>query len=185
MDKELFKPIEEKMNKTINVLKDNLAGVRAGRANPAVLDKITIDYYGTPTPINQVASVSVPEARVILIQPWEAKLLKDIEKEIQKSDIGINPNNDGKTIRLVFPALTEERRKDLSKTVKKEGEDSKVAIRAIRRDSIEAMKAKKKNSEITEDDLKDAEKDIQTLTDKFIADIDRIVVLKEKEIMEV
>ena len=185
MDKELFKPIEDKMNKTINVLKDNLAGIRAGRANPAILDKITIDYYGTPTPINQVASVSVPEARVILIQPWESKLLKDIEKEIQKSDIGINPNNDGKTIRLVFPALTEERRKDLTKSVKKEGEDSKVAVRSIRRDSIETMKTKKKNSEITEDDLKDAEKDIQTLTDKFIADIDRIVALKEKEIMEV
>ncbi|QNU65746.1 ribosome recycling factor [Ruminiclostridium herbifermentans] len=185
MDKELFKPIEEKMNKTINVLKDNLAGIRAGRANPAILDKITVDYYGTPTPINQVASVSVPEARVILIQPWEAKLLKDIEKEIQKSDIGINPNNDGKTIRLVFPPLTEERRKELTKLVKKEGEDSKVAIRSIRRDAIETMKAKKKNSEITEDDLKDAEKDIQTLTDKYIADIDRIVALKEKEIMEV
>jgi ribosome recycling factor len=185
MDKELFKPIEEKMNKTINVLKDNLAGIRAGRANPAILDKITVDYYGTPTPINQVASVSVPEARVILIQPWEAKLLKDIEKEIQKSDIGINPNNDGKTIRLVFPPLTEERRKELTKSVKKEGEDSKVAIRSIRRDAIESMKAKKKNGEITEDDLKDAEKDIQTLTDKYIADIDRIVALKEKEIMEV
>ncbi len=185
MDKELFKPIEEKMNKTINVLKDNLAGIRAGRANPAVLDKITIDYYGTPTQINQVASVSVPEARVILIQPWESKLLKDIEKEIQKSDIGINPNNDGKMIRLVFPALTEERRKELTKSVKKEGEDSKVAVRSIRRDSIETMKAKKKNNEITEDDLKDAEKDIQTLTDKFIADIDRVVALKEKEIMEV
>jgi ribosome recycling factor len=185
MDKELFKPIEEKMNKTINVLKDNLAGIRAGRANPAVLDKITIDYYGSPTQINQVASVSVPEARVILIQPWESKLLKDIEKEIQKSDIGINPNNDGKTIRLVFPALTEERRKELTKSVKKEGEESKVAVRSIRRDSIETMKAKKKNSDITEDDLKDAEKDIQILTDKYIADIDRIVVLKEKEIMEV
>lgn len=185
MDKELFKPIEEKMNKTINVLKDNLAGIRAGRANPAILDKITIDYYGTPTPINQVASVSVPEARVILIQPWESKLLKDIEKEIQKSDIGINPNNDGKTIRLVFPALTEERRKELTKSVKKEGEDSKVAVRSIRRDSIETMKTKKKNNEITEDDLKDAEKDIQALTDKYIADIDRIVAIKEKEIMEV
>ena len=185
MDKELFKPIEEKMIKTINVLKDNLAGIRAGRANPAILDKITIDYYGTPTPINQVASVSVPEARVILIQPWESKLLKDIEKEIQKSDIGINPNNDGKTIRLVFPALTEERRKELTKSVKKEGEDSKIAVRSIRRDSIESMKTKKKNSEITEDDLKDAEKDIQTLTDKYIADIDRIVAIKEKEIMEV
>jgi len=185
MDKELYKPIEEKMHKTINVLKENLAGIRAGRANPSILDKITVEYYGTPTPINQVASVSVPEARVILIQPWEAKLLKDIEKEIQKSDIGINPNNDGKVIRLVFPALTEERRKELTKTAKKEGEDSKVAIRAIRRDSIESMKTKKKNNEITEDDLKDAEKDIQTLTDKFIADIDRIIEAKDKEIMEV
>ncbi len=185
MDKELYKPIEEKMKKTIHVLKDNLAGIRAGRANPAILDKITIEYYGAPTPIQQVATVSVPEARVILIQPWESKLLKDIEKEIQKSDIGINPNNDGKVIRLVFPALTEERRKDLTKTVKKEGEDAKVAIRSIRRDAIEHMKAKKKNSEITEDDLKDAEKDIQNLTDKFIVEIDHIVEAKDKEIMEV
>ncbi len=185
MDKELYKPIEEKMKKTIHVLKDNLAGIRAGRANPAILDKIHIEYYGVPTPIQQVATVSVPEARVIMIQPWEAKLLKDIEKEIQKSDIGINPNNDGKAIRLVFPALTEERRKDLTKQVKKEGEESKVAIRAIRRDSIESMKAKKKSSEITEDDLKDAEKDIQNLTDKFISEIDHIVEMKEKEIMEV
>jgi ribosome recycling factor len=185
MDKELYKPIEEKMKKTINVLKDNLANIRAGRANPQILDRLTIDYYGAPTPINQVATVSVPEARVILIQPWEAKLLKDIEKEIQKSDIGINPNNDGKVIRLVFPALTEERRKELTKTSKKEGEDAKVAIRAIRRDSIESMKTKKKNSEITEDDLKDAEKDIQNLTDKYIADIDHIIEAKDKEIMEV
>jgi len=185
MDKELYRPIEEKMNKTIHVLMNNLSGIRAGRANPSILDKITIEYYGTPTPINQVATVSVPEARVILIQPWEAKLLKDIEKEIQKSDLGVNPNNDGKVIRLVFPALTEERRRDLTKTVKKEGEESKVAIRSIRRDSIESMKAKKKISEITEDDLKDAEKDIQALTDKFIADIDHIIEAKDKEIMEV
>jgi len=185
MDKEIYRPIEEKMNKTIHVLRDNLSGIRAGRANQSILDKINIDYYGSPTPIAQVATVSVPEARVILIQPWEAKLVKDIEKEIQKSDIGINPNNDGKVIRLVFPALTEERRRDLTKVVKKEGEESKVAIRAIRRDSIEAMKAKKKNSEITEDDLKDAEKDIQTLTDKFITYIDQIIDAKDKEIMEV
>lgn len=185
MDKELYKPIEEKMKKTINVLKDNLAGIRAGRANPSILDKLTIDYYGAPTPIQQIATVSIPEARVILIQPWEAKLLKDIEKEIQKSDIGINPNNDGKVIRLVFPALTEERRKELTKQVKKEGEESKVAIRSIRRDSIESMKAKKKSGDITEDDLKDAEKDIQNLTDKFIADIDKIIEAKDKEIMEV
>ncbi|WP_024833903.1 ribosome recycling factor [Ruminiclostridium josui] len=185
MDKELYKPIEEKMKKTINVLRDNLAGIRAGRANPAILDKLTIDYYGAPTPIQQVATVSVPEARVITIQPWEAKLLKDIEKEIQKSDIGINPNNDGKVIRLVFPALTEERRKELTKQAKKEGEESKVAIRSIRRDSIETMKAKKKSGEITEDDLKDAEKDIQNLTDKYIAEIDKIIEAKDKEIMEV
>lgn len=185
MDKELYKPIEEKMKKTIHVLKDSLAGIRAGRANPAILDKLSVDYYGAPTPIQQIATIAVPEARVITIQPWEAKMLKEIEKEIQKSDIGINPNNDGKVIRLVFPALTEERRKDLCKQVKKEGEESKVAIRAIRRDSIEAMKAKKKNSEITEDDLKDAEKDIQNLTDKYITDIDHIVEAKEKEIMEV
>lgn len=185
MDKELYKPIEEKMKKTIHVLKENLAGIRAGRANPAILDKLSIEYYGTPTPISQVAGISVPEARVIVIQPWESKLLKDIEKEILKSDIGINPNNDGKVIRLVFPALTEERRKDLTKTVKKEGEESKVAIRAIRRDSIEAMKAKKKAGEITEDDLKDAEKDIQVLTDKYIVEIDKVVEVKDKEIMEV
>ncbi len=185
MNKELYKPIEEKMNKTIHVLKNNLAGIRAGRANPAILDKLSIEYYGAPTPITQIASVSIPEARVILIQPWEAKLLKDIEREILKSDIGINPNNDGKVIRLVFPPLTEERRKDLTKTVKKDGEESKVAIRAIRRDAIESMKAKKKASEITEDDLKNAEKDIQNITDKFIAEIDKIVEAKEKEIMEV
>ena len=185
MNKELYKPIEEKMNKTIHVLKDNLAGIRAGRANPAILDKLSIEYYGAPTPVTQIASVSIPEARVILIQPWEAKLLKDIEREILKSDIGINPNNDGKVIRLVFPPLTEERRKDLTKTVKKDGEESKVAIRSIRRDAIESMKAKKKASEITEDDLKNAEKDIQNITDKFIAEIDKIVETKEKEIMEV
>ncbi len=185
MNKELYKPIEEKMNKTIHVLKDNLAGIRAGRANPAILDKLSIEYYGAPTPITQIASVSIPEARVILIQPWEAKLLRDIEREILKSDIGINPNNDGKVIRLVFPPLTEERRKDLTKTVKKDGEESKVAIRSIRRDAIESMKAKKKASEITEDDLKNAEKDIQNITDKFIAEIDKIVEAKEKEIMEV
>ena len=185
MNKELYKPIEEKMNKTIHVLKDNLAGIRAGRANPAILDKLSIQYYGAPTPITQIASVSIPEARVILIQPWEAKLLKDIEKEILKSDIGINPNNDGKVIRLVFPPLTEERRKDLTKTIKKDGEESKVAIRSIRRDAIESMKAKKKASEITEDDLKNAEKDIQNITDKFIAEIDKVVETKEKEIMEV
>lgn len=185
MDKDSYKIIEEKMKKTSNVLKEELAGLRAGRANPAILDKISVDYYGVPTPINQLGNISVPEGRVISIQPWDAKVLKEIEKAIQKSDIGINPNNDGKTIRLVFPVLTEERRKELTKVVKKYGEDSKVAIRAIRREAIEGFKTQKKNSEITEDDLKTAEKDVQQLTDKYIAEVDKIVEAKEKEIMEV
>lgn len=185
MSKEEYKNIEEKMKKTINVLKDELNGVRAGRANASILDRIMVEYYGTPTPINQLGSISVPEPRVIVIQPWDAKILKDIEKEIQKSDIGINPNNDGKVIRLVFPPLTEERRKELTKVVKKYGEDSKVAIRSIRRDGIERMKALKKDGDITEDDLKNAEKDIQNLTDKYVAEIDKIVVSKEEEILEV
>ena len=185
MSKEEYKNIEEKMKKTIQVLKDELTGVRAGRANPAILDKLSVDYYGTPTPINQIASVTVPEARVIMIQPWEAKMIKEIEKEIQKSDIGINPNNDVKVIRLIFPMLTEERRKELTKVVKKYGEDSKVAIRAIRRDGIEHMKTLKKDGELTEDDLKTAEKDIQNMTDKFIAEIDKIVEQKDAEILEV
>ncbi|NLD49774.1 MAG: ribosome recycling factor [Clostridiaceae bacterium] len=185
MSKEEFKNIEEKMKKTINVLKNELNGVRAGRANPSILDKISIDYYGTPTPINQLGNISVPEPRIIMIQPWESKILKDIEKEIQKSDIGINPSNDGKVIRLVFPQLTEERRKELTKVVKKYGEESKVAIRAIRRDGIEHMKTLKKNGDITEDDLKDAEKEIQNLTDKYIADVDKIIEAKDAEILEV
>lgn len=185
MSREEYKSIEDKMKKTIKVLKDELSGVRAGRANPAILDKLTVDYYGTPTPINQIASISVPEARVIMIQPWEAKMIKDVEKEIQKSDIGINPNNDGKVIRLIFPMLTEERRKELTKLVKKYGEDAKVAIRSIRRDGIEQMKALKKDGELTEDDLKTAEKDIQNMTDKYIAEIDKIVEQKDAEILEV
>ncbi len=185
MTKEIFKPTEEKMKKTMNVLKEDLAGLRAGRANPAVLDKVNIDYYGVATPIAQLGNISVPEARVIIIQPWDAKLLKEIEKAIQKSDIGINPNNDGKVIRLVFPPLTEERRKELTKVVKKHGEEAKVAVRSIRRDAIEHFKAQKKNGEITEDDLKDIEKDMQNLTDKYIAEIDKAVETKEKEILEV
>ena len=180
-----YQDVEDKMNKALGALKEELAGLRAGRANPAILDRISVDYYGVPTPINQLGSISVPEARVIIIQPWDAKILKDIEKAIQKSDIGINPNNDGKVIRLMFPILTEERRKELSKNVKKHGEDSKIAIRSIRRDAIERYKAQKKNSEITEDDLKDAENDIQKLTDKCIMEIDNIVDLKNREIMEV
>lgn len=180
-----YKPIEEKMKKTLFVLKEELTGVRAGRANPAILDKITVDYYGSPTPINQLGNITVPEARIIVIQPWEAKILKDIEKAIQKSDIGINPNNDGKVIRLIFPTLTEERRKELTKTVKKYGEEAKVAIRSIRRDAVDHFKVQKKNGELTEDDLKDAEKDVQNLTDKYIEEVDKVVEIKDKEIMEI
>lgn len=185
MVKEEYKPVEEKMNKTIHALKEELAGLRAGRANPAILDKVMVDYYGIPTPINQLSNISVPEARIIVIQPWDMKTLKDVEKAIQKSDIGINPGNDGRVIRLVFPVLTEERRKELVKMVKKHGEENKVAIRAIRRDAIESYKLLKKNGDITEDDLKDAEKDLQQLTDKFIEEIDKIIEIKDKEIMEV
>lgn len=185
MAKDEYKAIEEKMKKTIAVLKDEFVGVRAGRANSAILDRINVDYYGAPTPITQLGNVSVPEARMIMIQPWDAKTLKDIERAIQKSDIGINPNNDGKVIRLIFPSLTEERRRELTKVVKKLGEEAKVAIRAIRRDSIEHMKAQKKTGELTEDDLKDAEKEVQHLTDKYILEIDKLVELKDKEIMEV
>jgi len=185
MDDVIFKETEDKMIKAIRVLKENLSGLRAGRANPAILDKITVDYYGVPTPINQLASISVPEARVIVIQPWEQSILKDVERAIQMSDIGINPNNDGKVIRLTFPVLTEERRRELTKSVKKMGEDAKVAIRSIRRDAIDRYKVQKKNGEITEDDLKVAETDIQKITDKYIAEVDKAVELKEKEIMEV
>ncbi|GAE87491.1 ribosome recycling factor [Acetivibrio straminisolvens] len=167
------------------MLKDELNTVRAGRANAAILDRIMVEYYGVPTPINQLGTISIPEPRVIMIQPWDVQILKEIEKEIQKSDIGINPNNDGKVIRLVFPPLTEERRKELTKLARKYGEDSKVAIRSIRRDGLEKMKSMKKNGEITEDDLKNAEKEIQNLTDKYIAEIDKVVESKEKEILEV
>ncbi|HHV95386.1 MAG TPA: ribosome recycling factor [Clostridiaceae bacterium] len=185
MASEDLKVTEEKMKKSVSLLKQELSRLRAGRANPAILDKIKVDYYGVPTPINQIASINVPEARVIVIQPWDSKNLKDIEKAIQKSDIGINPSNDGRVIRLVFPVLTEERRKELTKTVKKIGEDTKVAIRAIRRDAIEEYRIQKKNGEITEDDLKMAEKDIQALTDKYIEEVDKIVEAKEKEILEI
>lgn len=180
-----YKSITQKMEKTIEVLKEELMSVRAGRANPGILDKLTVDYYEVPTPINQLANISVPEARVIVIQPWEARILPDIEKVIQKSDIGINPSNDGKVIRLLFPSLTEERRKELTKAIRKSGEESKVAIRAIRRDAIEDYKAKKKASEITEDDLKVIEKDVQNITDKYVGQIDKSVEAKESEILEV
>ena len=177
--------LEERMNKSINVLHDNLAEIRAGRANPAILNKIKVEYYGVETPINQVAGISVPEARMILIQPWDASLLKEIEKEIQKSDIGINPNNDGKVIRLVFPELNEERRKEIVKDIKKMGEDAKVAIRSIRRDGIDEAKEMLKESLVSEDEEKRAEDDIQKLTDKKIAEIDEMVEAKEKEIMSI
>lgn len=180
-----MKTAESKMSKTISVLHEDLAAIRAGRANPAILDKITVDYYGVPTPLQQVGTVSVPEARTIIIQPWDASILGDIEKAILKSDVGITPNNDGKLIRLNFPPLTEDRRKELVKSVSKRGEDAKVAIRAIRRDSIDRFKAQKKDNEITEDDLKDLEEKIQKLTDKFVKEVDNIIADKEKEILEV
>ena len=180
-----YKNIEERMNKTISVYEEKLSEVRAGRANPAILNKVKIDYYGTPTPINQVAGVSVPEARLIVIQPWDVSVLKDIEKAILASDIGINPNNDGKVIRLAFPELTEERRKELVKDIKKMAEEAKVAVRAVRRDGIDEAKTKQKNSEITEDELKNAENDIQKFTDKKIEEVDKILENKEKEIMSV
>lgn len=185
MNKEELKPFEDKMKKTLSVLKEEFVGIRAGRANPSILDRVLVDYYGVPTPITQLGNISVSEGRIILIQPWDMSIIKDIEKAIQKSDIGINPNNDGKTIRLIFPPLTEERRKELTKIVKKYGEEAKVAIRSIRRDAIEHFKNQKKNSLITEDDLKDAEKDVQNLTDKYIQEIDKAVDNKEKEILEV
>ena len=176
---------EEKMTKTISVLREELAAIRAGRANPAVLDKLEVDYYGVPTRVNQLAAVSVSEARTLVIQPYDKSTLKAIEKAIQASDIGINPNNDGSVLRLLFPPLTEERRKELAKNISKMGEESKVAVRSIRRDANEKLKAMKKSSEITEDDLKSLENDCQKMTDKFIAEIDKITAEKEKEIMSV
>ena len=183
--KEQLKIYEEKMDKTIDSLMNDYASIRAGRANPHVLDKIKVDYYGTPTPIQQVGNISVPEARMILIQPWEKSLLKAIEKAIQTSDLGINPNNDGSCIRLIFPELTEERRKALAKDVKKKGDEAKVAIRNIRRDANEAFKKMNKNNELTEDDQKDLESQAQKMTDKYISDIDKAVEEKTKEIMTV
>lgn len=177
--------IEEKMNKTISVLQENLAEVRAGRANPAILNKIMINYYGVPTPINQVAGISVPEARLIVIQPWDASILKEIEKEILKAEIGINPNNDGKVIRLAFPELTEERRKELVKEIKKMGEEAKVSVRSVRREGMDMAKAEQKEGTITEDDLKGLEDKIQKLTDSKVAEIDNVIGNKEKEIMNV
>ena len=180
-----FDKLEERMNKTLSVLEENFSEIRAGRANPAILNKITVEYYGVPTPINQVAGISVQEARLIVIQPWDVSVLQEIERAILASDIGLNPNNDGKVIRLSFPELTEERRKELVKDVKKIAEESKVAIRAIRRDGIDEAKAMEKESLMTEDELKKAEDQIQKLTDKKIAEIDVITEKKEKEIMSI
>ena len=180
-----LKVYEGKMEKTLDVLLDEFGSIRAGRANPHVLDRIKVDYYGTPTPIQQVGNINVPEARMIVIQPWEKSLLKSIEKAILTSDLGINPTNDGSVIRLVFPELTEERRKDLAKDVKKKGEAAKVAVRNIRRDANESLKKMEKNGDISEDDLKDGNDKIQKLTDKMIDKIDKAVETKTKEIMPV
>ena len=180
-----YPEMESKMEKRIDGYAGELKTIRAGRANASVLDKVAIDYYGTMTPINQVGAISSPEPRMLVIQPWDASVLKEIEKAINISDIGIAPQNDGKVIRLSFPPLTEERRKELVKTVKKYSEEAKVQIRNIRRDAMEAFKAQKKNGEITEDDLKGIEKDIQNLTDKYIKEIESIDAAKEKEIIEV
>lgn len=180
-----YSKIKERMEKTINAFTEKLGEVRAGRANPAILNKIKIEYYGVPTPINQVAAVSVPEARLIVIQPWDASCLKDIERAILASDIGINPNNDGKVIRLNFPELTGERRKELVKEIRKIAEEAKVSIRGARRDGLDEFKTMQKNSEITEDELKTAENDIQKLTDTKIEEIDKILANKELDIMNV
>jgi len=183
--KEILDQAKVKMDKTIVVLQNNMQAIRAGRANPKLLDRITVDYYGTPTPLNQIGNVTVPEARMMVIKPWEKNMLKAIERAIQTSDLGLNPNNDGEVIRLIFPELNAERRKDLTKQVKKGAEDAKVAVRSIRRDAIEQVKKLKKDSLITEDDQHKAEEDAQKLTDKAIKEIDNVVAAKEKEIMEV
>ena len=185
MSNERTKPYEAKMEKTLKNLETELQAVRAGRANPHVLDKVTVEYYGSPTPINGVASITVPEARMIQIQPWDKKLIKSIVKAIQKSDIGINPTDDGSVIRLVFPELTEERRKQLVKDVKKLGEQSKVACRNIRRDGNDAFKKLKKKSEVSEDEIADAEEALQKVTDKFIKKVDEAVEKKTKELMTI
>ena len=185
MNKSDYVQYTDKMDKTIEVMQANFAAVRAGRANAAVLDQIRVDYYGTPTPINQIASIASPDPRTLTIQPWDGSTMKLIEKAIQQSDLGINPQNDGRIIRLLFPQLTEERRKELIKQIRKYGEESKTAIRNIRRDAMEDFKAQKKKSEITEDDQKNAEKDIQKLTDDYIKQIEQLVEKKEKELSEI
>ena len=183
--KTVINTAKEKMEKTCNVYQKEMIALRAGRANPQLLDRITVDYYGTPTPLNQVGNISSPEARMLVIQPWESSLIKEIEKAIQKSDLGLNPSNDGKIIRLIFPELNEERRKELTKKARKDAEEAKVAGRSIRRDAMEQIKKLQKNSEITEDEQRKGEEDMQKITDKAIKEIDAISAAKEKEIMEV
>ncbi|NEZ46077.1 ribosome recycling factor [Clostridium niameyense] len=183
--KSIISKAEEKMSKTISVLRQELSSMKAGRANPAILDKIEAEYYGTLTPLNQLANISVPEARVLLIQPWDKNSLSAIEKAILKSDLGLNPSSDGSVIRLVIPELTEETRKNLVKSVKKTGEDSKVAIRSIRRECNDDLKKLKKEQEISEDEIKKSEENIQNKTDKFIKEIDNIILAKEKEILSI
>ena len=180
-----FKEFSRRMDKTMEHLAEEFDSVRAGRANPKVLDRISVEYYGSETPLNGVATISSPDARTLVIQPWDSKLLKDIQKAIQTSDLGINPQNDGRVIRLVFPQLTEERRKDLTKQVRKYAEEAKVAMRNIRRDGMDYVKKLKKNSEITEDDQKKAEKDLQDLLDKYIKNVDNATAAKEKELMAI
>ena len=176
---------DEKMSKSVDALMSEYASIRAGRANPHILDKLKVDYYGTPTPFQQVANISVPEARMIQIQPWESSLIKEIEKAILNSDLGLTPNNDGKVVRLVFPELTEDRRKELVKDVKKKGENAKVAVRNIRRDANDALKKMAKDSEISEDEVKQLESDVQKITDKYVAEIDKAIDDKSNEIMTV
>ena len=180
-----IKEFEDKMGKTLDTLYEDYATIRAGRANPHILDKIRVDYYGTPTPLQQVANVSVPEARMIQIQPWESSLIKEIEKMIMVSDLGITPNNDGKVIRLIFPELTEDRRKDIVKDIRKKGENAKVAIRNVRRDANDFFKKQNKDNLISEDEYKNIEADVQKLTDKYIAEVDKAVEEKSKEILTV
>ena len=180
-----FKEFSRKMDRTLEILQDDFGSVRAGRANARVLDRITVEYYGVDTPIGQVGTISSPDARTLVIQPWDGSLLKKIEKAIQVSDLGINPQNDGRVIRLVFPQLTEERRRELTKQVKKYGEDAKVAVRNIRRDAMDKFKKEQKKGEMTEDDLKDIEKDMQKLTDDYTKEVDKLTAAKEKELFEI
>lgn len=181
----VFNKTKEKMEKCLDALNRDYKAVRAGRANPAILDRVTVDYYGTPTPINQMAAISVPEPRMLMIQPWDASTLKDIEKAINTAEIGINPSNDGKVIRLAFPALTEERRKELVKDISKRGEEAKVAVRNVRRDAMDDIKKLKKNNEITEDDQKNGEKKLQDITDNYIKQIEEMVKKKEDEVLSI